>query len=583
MFWNTCFGVGFTLFLIQSSCASRQGPEGTPTHTVSQQWLRGKKELLLNRKLQHSVAAGADYTAIHLHHLLGDKGGHLEHEGPNHYEPRQMSSGLTEKAKLVQRLLDDRKRKEKLPHASTCNFCGKCALVDSAENAALNNGQLGGSVPFLSMQTSTQRNDDEAWKQYARWLDERSALANCTKCRGCTSILNDLKTVPIQFKGHKLKPLDGRSRSFVYRASSERAANGLAIAKTFCLPFSKTLHWRGKPDVEKLEPCDEEFKVNLSTSFYPKIVTAAKIVRDCGFSDVVPNSWIEFITAAVPGTGYVVESDMIMQDAVEGVSLNAVHRRLSNMDGEKLLSGINSTHIVLSAIYDLLLTSEDRHNDNILISSRGKLSLIDNDKILLFEKRIPQSLFLPTTNYYWYNLLGRNFVNTKGGDSSKEPPSYALMLDYRCHVRSLNGQGDDSYTLGTNYPQQVKQCLRGMDSVSAEELMRKYSIPEIEVARHLKERAHDMLHLGFEAALERSTPFCKRWPWTKPCCSWTGRNSHGTEQCADRRWHPDKWKLLNCKKAGGEYQELHSQSNWDYVPASEHRPSIQEAAISQQG
>eukprot|EP00951_Prasinocladus_malaysianus_P026706 scaffold237729_cov45-Prasinocladus_malaysianus.AAC.1 len=45
-------------------------------------------------------------------------------------------------------------------------------------------------------------------------------------------------------------------------------------------------------------------------------------------------------------------------------------------------------------------------------------------------------------------------------------------------------------------------------------------MPDIESATMFKTRVGDMLHKGFEAALENSTPYCRRWPWTKPCCSW---------------------------------------------------------------
>eukprot|EP00951_Prasinocladus_malaysianus_P020463 scaffold167432_cov42-Prasinocladus_malaysianus.AAC.1 len=39
----------------------------------------------------------------------------------------------------------DRPRKAKFPHAKECNFCGKCALTDSAEDYALAKGQFGGA------------------------------------------------------------------------------------------------------------------------------------------------------------------------------------------------------------------------------------------------------------------------------------------------------------------------------------------------------------------------------------------------------------------------------------------------------
>lgn len=63
----------------------------------------------------------------------------------------------------------DRPRKYRLPNASTCNFCGKCGLTDTAEDYALSHGQLGGEgrragsrllpalVPLLARASSARR------------------------------------------------------------------------------------------------------------------------------------------------------------------------------------------------------------------------------------------------------------------------------------------------------------------------------------------------------------------------------------------------------------------------------------------
>jgi len=527
----------------------------------------------------------ADFTSVHLHHLIGGEVSppkalttqYIPADGRRHTRkmlPSSTRPRLTPVEELREHLVSDRLRKDRFPLASSCNFCGKCALLDSAEDVALEKGQLGGTVPLFAMYPPEQSMHSPEWKHYFREYDDRRDLQNCTKCQGCTGMINELETMPVEFKGSKLTPTPGRSRSIVYRVSSEKARHGVSIGKVLCLPFSKEV--RGEK--EKVEPCDDKFRNFLQEKQYPIIEAAAHISAECGLDAVAPHSWIENVTAIMPGTGYVIEAEMLLQDVVKGVSLNSLHRHLSDLDGEKLLASINSTTVVLSAIYDLLLTSEDRHNDNVLIDSRGRMSLIDNDKALGLEHGQPQSLFFPTSMYMWYNIMGRGFVNSHG-ELPKSNPNYNLMLDYRCHVKSVNGAEDNTFTLGTNYPRKVKQCLQRMDSLSAPELLSTYGLPDMESAELLKGRVSDMLHEGFEAALEKAIPFCKRLPWTKPCCKWQGTNTRNHEKCADPQWNPDEWATENCVKVGNNWKELHNKENWAYVPVSKHQPSINQHAL----
>lgn len=57
-------------------------------------------------------------------------------------------------------------------------------------------------------------------------------------------------------------------------------------------------------------------------------------------------------------------------------------------DGEKLLASINSTSVILGAIYDLLLTSEDRHNvcTRLLFCIRCCLAFIEPALMFLMIK-----------------------------------------------------------------------------------------------------------------------------------------------------------------------------------------------------
>lgn len=531
------------------------------------------------------AGAGVDYTSIHIHHLLDGVKSESWHDEGDQIRGNDISrKELTQRVhvhissndQVASRILADRERKAKFADVHGCNFCTKCALTDAAEDSALALGQLGGDNPFLSMYPTYQDAQTESWKHYARHVDTRAGLPNCTKCKGCDTMLNELQTMRQEFKGRSLAPTEGRSRSLVYRVSSPQAKHGVAIGKVLCLPYSR-MERNGK---DKLEPCDENFASFLKDVQYPVIRAADLISLECGLDEVAPRTWVQNVTALMPGTGYVIETEMLLQDVVKGVSLNSIHRHLSDHEGEKLLASINSTTVILSAIFDLLLTSEDRHNDNVLIDGRGHMHLIDSDKVLGLEHGIPQSLFFPTSVYMWYNLFGRGFVNTHGKNATKEKPNYSLMLDYRCHVRSVNGHEDESYTLGTNYPPRVKRCLQKMDVMSTDELLGAYGLPSLESARMLKGRVHDMLYHGFEEALEKATPLCQRWPWTKPCCVWKGSNGRNRETCADSSWKPETWSLMTCEKVSSDtWLDLHAKKNWDYIRPGAHVPSIEERAM----
>ena len=83
------------------------------------------------------------------------------------------------------------------------------------------------------------------------------------------------------------------------------------------------------------------------------------------------------------------------------------------------LAKLNSTEIILGALYDLLFSQADRHADNLLIDDEHHISLIDNDKALGVYGGHTNSVFLPTTGLYEYGVWGRDWVRTRGAAAPK--------------------------------------------------------------------------------------------------------------------------------------------------------------------
>jgi hypothetical protein len=114
------------------------------------------------------------------------------------------------------------------------------------------------------------------------------------------------------FRGYSLGNIDGHSSASILRMTSPRAKAGFVIGKVWCLPFSG----------HSCTPIQEAF----STMVMDKIVALEGVNRDCGFSEIIPASWVETITTVLPGTGTVYHGPALMMDLAEGVSVKSTER-----------------------------------------------------------------------------------------------------------------------------------------------------------------------------------------------------------------------------------------------------------------
>jgi hypothetical protein len=136
---------------------------------------------------------------------------------------------------------------------------------------------------------------------------------------------------------------------------------------------------------------------------------------------------------------------------------------------------VNSTEVVLAAIWDLLTMQCDRHGQNVFIDEHGSLTLIDLDQAFGDAWRVcgVDSLFLPTTQKYMINLLGYWYV-MKHHKHPQRSISPQIWLDYRCHA--------EGGAIGRRYPPRVQQCLEAISSMQPVQVPP--AIPKLDIIWH---------------------------------------------------------------------------------------------------
>eukprot|EP00873_Tetraselmis_striata_P005754 jgi/Tetstr1/426018/TSEL_016365.t1 len=404
-----------------------------------------------------------------------------------------------------------------IPDARDCRVCHSCIYPHKAEKA---------------LEQPKVDDNDPLWSKYVPSWDPNSTKPVCSMCRGCSTVSNVLLPTT-DFRGYSTGIIDGHSSASILRMSSSRAKQGYAIGKVWCLPFSG----------HACTPIGEAF----ATMVMDKIVALEGVNRDCGFSEIIPASWVETVTTILPGTGIVYHGPALMMDVADGVSFKSTERLPGEVQVE-MYKSLNSTQVLMASIFDALVQQRDRNTGNAFVSEDGQVSLIDNDKVLSEGEN---SIFLSNTAYYLYNIFGREYVRYNGYNISATPtastPKASLALDYRCHVKKG--------VLGNNFPRNIKKCLADISALSPVELQEKYGFPELKQAAALWERANVLSRYGMEWALEHSTVDneCMKYFWHKPCCSWrqpvdSEKNEFGRIMCADPEWRP--WELkypLPCK------------------------------------
>ncbi|KAJ9522716.1 hypothetical protein QJQ45_019883, partial [Haematococcus lacustris] len=181
---------------------------------------------------------------------------------------------------------------------------------------------------------------------------------------------------------------------------------------------------------------------------------------------------------------------------------------------------LNHTEVKMAALFDLLFSQCDRHQQNIFLTEKGKLWVIDNDQVhtTAWRRCGIDSMLLPTTQKFMINHLGFFYVLKY---PQKDPPQTwtknpnpLVLLDYRCHV--------DGGAIGKRFFPKLEQCMRHIGSMQAAEIQALYGYPNIRMSDAIRNRSTDMLSKGYEWTLLYGQPTNQamhRYKIAPPCCA----------------------------------------------------------------
>lgn len=229
----------------------------------------------------------------------------------------------------------------------------------------------------------------------------RSHLPNCSVCWGCKHILEPMASGDILF-GNYYAHEPGGSPSWLFQVKSNRTKSGWAVVKVFCVPVLKVKQ-RG---LAMCSPRRVYTQVKL-------LLAQQQIAAKCGLNDIAPKVWIEPLHGIVPGHGFRIDWLGLWFDIAGGVSVQNLQEAGNPPTKPSVLidlfsKRLNHSQVKLAAIFDLLFSQCDRHQQNIFITESGQMQAIDNDQVYAtaWRKCGVDSMLLPTTQKFMINHLG---------------------------------------------------------------------------------------------------------------------------------------------------------------------------------
>eukprot|EP00798_Chlamydomonas_sp_ICE-L_P025794 gene25794-11467_t len=262
----------------------------------------------------------------------------------------------------------------------------------------------------------------------------RVDLQDCPICWGCKHTLEFMASGVVQSGSYYSHEVGG-SPSWLFRVRTNKTSSGWAVVKTWCVPVMKVKQRGYSPCSPKrtyaqmkilmAQELDSEdcgfgdivpklwikpingvvpgyaFPHQVSEDYgfgdivpklwikpingvVPGYAFPHQVSEDCGFGDIVPELWIEPINGVVPGHGFPVNWLGLWADIAEGASIQNLyeggHPILAPEKFLNLLKSINHEEVKRGAIFDLLFSQCDRHQENLFFTDSGKMTLIDNDQ-----------------------------------------------------------------------------------------------------------------------------------------------------------------------------------------------------------
>ncbi|KAG2429084.1 hypothetical protein HXX76_011324 [Chlamydomonas incerta] len=380
-----------------------------------------------------------------------------------------------------------------------------------------------------------------------RIFQSKQHLPNCTVCRGCDHTLEMMASGSVLL-GSYFAHEPGGSPSWLFRVRTDRTQSGWAVVKVWCIPVLKAKQ-RG------LGMCDPK-KVYAQVKL---LLAQQKLTAECGMNAIVPKVWVEPLNGVMPGSGFHVKWLGLWADIADGVSVqNLQEAGKPPLQPEVLIhllaKKVNHAELVQGAIFDLLFSQCDRHQQNIFLTESGKFWLIDNDQVYATAWRRCgiDSLLVPTTQKFMINHLGFFYVLKY---PQKNPPrgpakflSPLLLMDYRCHV--------PGGAIGKSFTPELTQCLAHISSLTAEDILQQYGYPVIRMADAVRNRSRDLLAHGYEWSLLYSAPTNQamhRYKLAPACCDMAYNRTINNYICTTpgwrqmteipygNAWHGGKW------------------------------------------
>ncbi|GMH44901.1 hypothetical protein BSKO_12858 [Bryopsis sp. KO-2023] len=457
----------------------------------------------------------------------------------------------------------------RLPHVDDCKTCGRC-VVDSRQPSTPDCAQLAhGGENSLAIAAASWR----FWSD----IDQPKRLGHCPICQGCLNALENVDQKVRAFNTTFVHKSGASSAWYFYtdaecpgkvEAPSTVTAKLLeprspaeqprtqAVVKMWCLPFDHLM--RGDPlydpqfqDIRDFPQSEIANKLHVQPTtrsreeycnkkipytIVQKEISMMRIAEECGLDTIFPK-------AIMPETGHPIDMDALWQTRAPGVSLHNIAHWSTKPDIvlETLHHGVNSSQVVLAAIFDLLTSQCDRNAGNVFLDEGGDITLIDNNQALSsghvcdVGKQL-NSIFLPSTAEHTFRAVGRKYALRNITKHRFQAPLPHVMMDYRCHAPGEK--------IGKNYPPKVTQCLTKFQEMDVEGLQHALGLIDSRSASLLKTRAAAMLHHGFEWSLLNAPPLSSakyRYSLQPPCCKMHSSQDRTTVwrfEC-DGGWKPN--------------------------------------------
>ncbi|GMH39173.1 hypothetical protein BSKO_07071 [Bryopsis sp. KO-2023] len=334
-------------------------------------------------------------------------------------------------------------------------------------------------------------------------------------CYGCLHELVRVKASALPENNRSFALFEGQTAAGVFFASGPNVPTGKAVVKVHCLNREGFL---------RHEVCSQDF-----IKFTENERAVRNIGKECGLEEVLTGAWVGPVNG-MNGTDHL-NTMGYWSEVAEGLSARAIWTQATRKMALQLINGLNSTQVIMAAMLDALTSQCDRNPNNAFISTSGKLTLIDNEKVL----GVPSSCMRKYFGFRCHTRLNSLFIPgpshgpvadsldwesiKKEGEStirrSRVKRNTVVGLDYRCHTP--NGK------IGVDFPPQMASCLQKFSKMSVSRVKREIFWGGLSwtSARELIGRSKDLLGLGFERAVmkwyaESTGP--KFEEWGEPCC-----------------------------------------------------------------